>query len=57
MNRRSDIMRIAAMWVSVACLVASTVFIAMGDTPYAGVCVGASCVFLLWAIIIKLEWL
>lgn len=57
MNRRSDTMRVAAMWISVAFLVASAVFLALGDSDYAGVCVGNACVFLLWAIIIKLEWL
>ena len=57
MNRRSDTMRITAMWISVVFLVTSAVFVALGDAAYAGVCVGNACVFLLWAIIIKLEWL
>jgi hypothetical protein len=57
MNRRSDTMRVAAMLLSVVFLVASAVFAALGDSDYAGVCVGNACVFLLWAIIIKLEWL
>lgn len=57
MNKRSDMMRIAAMWISVAFLVASAVYVALGDTSFASACVGHACVFLLWAIIIKLEWL
>ncbi len=57
MNRRSDIMRAVAIWVTVALLVAAAVFVACGDVPCACVCLEYACVFLLWAIIIKLEWL
>lgn len=57
MNRRSDMMRVAAMWISVASMVASVVLMVIGDAPCAGVYMGYACVMLLWAIIIKLEWL
>ena len=57
MNRRSDMMRVAAMWISVAFLAASAVLMVIGDASCAGVYVGYACVMLLWAVIIKLEWL
>lgn len=57
MNKRSDIMRMTAMCISVAFMVASAVFASFGDMAFADVCVGNACVFLLWAVIIKMEWL
>lgn len=57
MNRRSDMMRIAALWISVAFLVMAAFAMMCGDASYAAAFIATSCVFLLWAIIIKLEWL
>ena len=57
MNRRSDILRMAAMCVAIAFMATSAVFEVLGDTQHACVFVGSACVFLLLAVIIKLEWL